>query len=136
MANRRKTLWLAGCVAAAALLGGCQGTSATYPFDRDTVWQAVVGETIVWRPTDIDPEEYRVECVRREIVAGPVAYWLEVHYWLEVRRNRFALPNATSTRVTVSMMQTGPSRLRLKDQEKAFLRRLSAKLGALTGKGP
>ncbi len=131
MTNSQKTLWiLAGCVAAAALLGGCQGTSATFPLDRDTVWQAAVGETIVWRPTDIDSKKYRVECKRTDVLAG------SIYYWLEVRSNRFALPNTTSTRVTVSMMQTEPSRLRLKHQEQAFLQRLSAKLTILTGQGP
>ena len=130
MANRRKTLWiLAGCVAAVALLGGCQGTSVTFPLDRDTVWQAAIGETIVWRPI-IDPEKYRVDCKRTDLMGG------SVHYWLEVRRNWFALPNATSTRVTVSMAQTEPRRLRLKHLEEVFLQRLSAKLGVLTGRGP
>ncbi len=113
----------------AALLGGCQGTSVSFPLDRDTVWRAAVGETVVWRPV-IDESDHRVVCVRTNMMTG-----VAIKYELTVWRDPFSIPSRPKTWVTVSMKQTQPKRQRLTQAEREFLAELVAKVRAVSGMG-
>ena len=115
---------------AGMLLGGCQGASASFPYDRQTVWEAARGETVVWGTGSlIDDENYRVECTRSDIMVGRY-----VEYWMEVKPDHLRLPGSAGSRVTVSMKQTTAGQVvRLEDKEHAFLRGLAAKLEATVG---
>ena len=119
----------AALVLGAALLGGCQGTSVSFPLDRDTVWRAAVGETVVWKPV-IDPIDHRVVCVRTDIMTGAA-----IKYELRVWRDPFSIPSRPKTWVTVSIKQTQPKHQRLTQAEREFLAGLVAKIRAITGMG-
>ncbi len=102
---------------------GC-GTSAAFPFNYDTVWNAAVGESIVWRPDLIDDQQrpYRVFSTRT-IPGG-----MELKYELEVANDLNPFARRPSTRVYVSMRQTKPERVRFKQMEKEFLGKIAERL--------
>jgi hypothetical protein len=114
-----------GCGLAAAVLGGCGGTSVNYPLDKQLVWRASVAEAMVWRPK-IYEEEYRVISERSDLAGN------SFRYELKVRRNPNPFARRPSTRVTVSMEQTAPSRRRFVGLEEEFLQSLKAMLVQLT----
>jgi hypothetical protein len=115
---------IVGCGLAAAL-GGCRGTSANYPLDKHLVWRASQGEAMVWRPK-IYQEQYRIVSERRDLAGN--AY----RYELKVRSNPNPFARRPSTRVTVIMEQTSPSRRRFVQLEEQFLQSLQAVLVQLT----
>ena len=104
---------------------GCE-TSAAFPFNYDTVWQAAVGESIVWRPDLIDDQKrpYRVLCTRSSLSGT------ELKYELEVTRDLNPFARRPSTRVCVSIRQTKPTRIRFTQMEKEFLERIADRLTA------
>ena len=112
---------IVGCWLAAAVLSGCGGTTATYPLDKQLVWRASVGEAMVWRPK-IYEEEYRIVSERSDLAGN------SFRYELKVRRNPNPFARRPSTRVTVSMEQTAPSRRRFVGLEEEFLQSLEAML--------
>ena len=116
-------------VLGAALLGGCQGTSVSFPLDREIVWRAAAGEAVVWKPT-IDESGHRVVCVRANAMTGTA-----IKYELRVWRDPFSIPSRPKTWVTVSMKQTWPKRQRLAEAEREFLISLAARLRAISGMG-
>ena len=116
---------IVGCGLAAAILGGCGGTSVNYPLDKQLVWRASVGEAMVWRPK-IYEEEYRIVSERKDLAGNA---W---RYELKVRRNPNPFARRPSTRVTVSMEQTAPSRRRYVELEEEFLQSLEATLIQMT----
>lgn len=107
---------------AAAAMGGCE-TSAAFPFDRDTVWRAAVGESIVWRPDLIDDVIYRVTATKVNLARTE-----ELKYELEVISDPNPFARRPSTRVYVSMRQTKPRRIRFTQQEKEFLEKVADRL--------
>ncbi len=114
----------------AATMAGCQGSSSSYPFDRDTVWRVAVGEAIVWRPNLIDGNKYFIESIKTDL-AGT-----EQRYRLEVVRDPNLFARRPSTRIYVRMEQTRPRRLRFSDLEKEFLMRIRARLQEGTPQRP
>ena len=110
---------------AAAVLSGCNGTSATYPLDRQIVWRAAVGEAMVWRPK-IYEDEYRILSERGDLVGN------RFRYELKVRRDPNPFGRRPRTRVTVTMEQTAPVRRRFVRLEEDFLQGLDLKLLELT----
>ena len=93
--------------------------------DKQVVWRAAVGEAMVWAPT-IDKDDYRIISEKKDLVGN--AY----HYELTVRRNPNLFARRPSTRVTVIMEQTAPSRRRFVQAEQQFLQSLQALLVQLT----
>ncbi len=103
---------------------GCE-TSAAFPFDYDTVWQASVGEAIVWRPDMIDDQQrpYRIYCTKTSLGGGTV-----LKYDLKVDRDHNLFARRPSTRVYVSIRQTKPTRIRFTQMEKDFLEKVAERL--------
>lgn len=114
-----------GCGLAAAVFSGCRGTSVNYPLDKQLVWRACVGEAMVWRPK-IDEDEHRIVSERSDLAGN------SFRYELKVRRNPNPFVRRPSTRVTVSMEQTAPTRRRFARLEEQFLQSLEATLVQLT----
>ncbi len=108
----------------ALAITGCD-TSATFPFDYDTVWNAAVGEAIVWKPDLIydDKHPYRVCCTRTDL-SGKT----EIKYDLEVTKDINPFARRPSTKVSVSMRRTKPSRVRFTQMEKDFLEKVAERL--------
>ncbi len=106
---------------AAAVTGGC-GTSAVFPFDKQTVWQAARGEAIVWHPTLIDDNRF---CVKAAIANTTGA---EVRYDLEVTKDMNPFATRPSTRVYVYMRQTRPRRVNFPQMERDFLIKVAERL--------
>ncbi|MCK4626915.1 MAG: hypothetical protein KAV00_16505 [Phycisphaerae bacterium] len=102
---------------------GC-GTSSAFPFDYNTVWNAAVGEAIVWRPDIIndDARPYYVCCTRADLFGTEVKYDLKVTNDLNIFARR------PSTRVHVSIRQTKPTRIRFTQMEKEFLAKVAERL--------
>ncbi len=102
---------------------GC-GTSAAFPFDYDIVWNAAVGEAIVWRPNIINDEArpYYICCTRSDLFGTEVKYDLKVTNDLNIFARR------PSTRVHVSIRQTKPTRIRFTQMEKEFLAKVAERL--------
>lgn len=121
----RKTLAVV-VLAIPAALTGCRGSSASFPFDRDTVWRAAVGETIVWRPNLIDPDKYIVQSTKTDLGGSEYRYELRVAPDLNIFARR------PSTRVHVRMQQALPETVRFKRLEREFLAGLKAKLAELS----
>ena len=112
---------IVGCGLAAAVLGGCGGTSVNFPLDKQLVWRASVGEAMVWRPK-VYEEEYHIVSERSDLAGN--SFRCE----LKVRRNPNPFARRPSTRVTVSMEQTAPSRRMFVGLEEEFHESLKAML--------
>jgi hypothetical protein len=110
-------------------ISGCGGTAATFPYERDTVWRAVVGEAIVWRPNLIDDQNYRIESTKADLVS-------ERRYELSVRNDPNLFARRPSTQVRVRMDQTKPTRIHFSGLERDFLLGLKAKLEAVNPPPP
>ena len=95
MSSIRKVLTVAILAIIAPVMTGC-GTSATFPFDYETVWNASVSEAIVWHPEVIDEEQrpYRIFAVRNDLMTGT-----ELKYELEVCNDLNPFARRPSTRV-------------------------------------
>ncbi len=115
----------AGLVLAA--VSGCGGSSADFPFDRQTVWRAAVGESLVWRPNLIDENNYIVESTKDDL--GGVEY----RYRLKVTRNPNLFARRPSTTVRVWMGQITPRNVSFTGLEREFLMSLSARLEGTSG---
>lgn len=115
-------------VIAGLAITGC-GTSAAFPFNYDTVWNAAVGESIVWHPDLIDDRQrpYRVFSTKTTIPAGT-----ELKYELEVANDLNPFARRPSTRVYVSMRQTKPRRVRFTQMEKEFLGKIAERLTTIS----
>ena len=102
---------------------GCD-TSAAFRFDYNTVWNAAVGEAIVWKPDIIndDARPYYVCCTRADLFGTEVKYDLKVTNDLNIFARR------PSTRVHVSIRQTKPTRIRFTQMEKEFLAKVAERL--------
>ena len=102
---------------------GCE-TSAAFPFDYNTVWNAAVGEAIVWHPDLIDDRQrpYRVSCTRTSLTGT------ELKYDLTVDRDHNPFARRPSTRVYVSIRQTKPTRIRFTQVERDFLEKVAERL--------
>lgn len=118
--------WAAGL--ALAGMGGCSST-ASFPYDRDTVWTVAVAEAAVWRPTLIDERNYRIVSEKTDL-AG-----LEWEYRLHVGPDLNLFARRPSSRVDVSIRQTKPSRRRFLEDEKRFLAKLGISLAAMVRTG-
>lgn len=114
----------------AVAMAGCGGTSSSYPFDRDTVWRAAVGEAVVWRPDLIDSNKYFIESIKTNLTGT------EQRYRLEVVRDPNLFARRPSTSIYVRMEQTQPRRIRFSDLEKEFLMRIRARLQAAVPQRP
>lgn len=108
--------------AVAAALSGCGGSNASFPFDRETVWRAAVGEAIVWRPNRIDENDYVVESTKAGL--GGVRY----EYWLKLRRDPNPFARRPSTTLHVRMGQIAPETVRFTALEQEFLLRVKARV--------
>ncbi len=115
-------------VVAGLAITGC-GTSAAFPFNYDTVWNAAVGESIVWRPDLIDDQQrpYRVSATKTDLATGT-----ELKYELEVANDLNPFARRPSTRVYVSMRQTKPRRVRFTQMEKEFLGKIAERLTTIS----
>lgn len=120
----------AGLTAAvlATALGGCTHSTAVFAYERDVVWQAAMGECVIWRP-QLDENEFVIRSTR--IGLGGV----ELEYELTVAQE----PSWTSrprTRVSVRMVQTKPQSRRFVQEEKILLGRIGASLEAIVRQMP
>ena len=113
----------------AAAMSGCHGSSATFPFERETVWRAAVGEATVWAPNRIDTEKYIIESTKTDLVS-------ERHYELSVTRDPNLFARRPSTKVHVRMRQTQPRGIEFTRLEREFLIRLRAKLEVMVPPPP
>lgn len=123
MCHARMLLTVLLLAIVAPAITGCD-TSSTFPFDYDTVWNAAVGEAIVWRPDIINDEKrpYYVCCTRSDLSGREVEYDLEVTNDLNIFARR------PSTKVHVSIRQTKPARVRFTQMEKDFLAKVAERL--------
>ena len=112
-------------VAALVVLAGC-GSTRCFPYDRQTVWQAAIGETIVWRPDSIDEQTGTVHAARVDLAGNRIDYDLKVFS----NPNLFARRPSTAVRVYVR--QTKPRRRRFPHVEGEFLNRIARRLQAMT----
>jgi hypothetical protein len=119
-----RTIQLAVACGLLSAAAGCS-SSASFRYDRETVWRAAVGEAVIWRPTLIDDQKYVVESVKSDLAGS------EQSYRLEVRRNPNPFARRPSTKVHVRMQQTRPKKVRFNRLEKEFLLALEAKLQAM-----
>jgi len=110
--------------ALAAVLAGC-GSTRSFPYDRETVWRAAVGETVVWRPDSIDEQTRTVHAARVDLAGNRIDYDLKVF----TDPNLFARRPSTAVRVYVR--QTKPRRVRFPRVEREFLDRIGRKLQAM-----
>jgi len=121
--SRASLVWTALALVAAGA-GGCGASSASFPYDREIVWRAVVAEAVAWRPTLIDDQKQIIRCERSDLAGAATEY--------EARAGRdwnlFA-PRPSAT-VTVSMKQTKPTKLRFRQLEQEFLLAVAGTLQA------
>ena len=129
-------MWARRCVSAGVLLallaaggGGCTHSTAVFAYERRVVWQAAIGECVIWRPELIDEENFRITSTR--IGLGGV----ELKYELRVDREP-SLPARPRSRVYVRMAQTKPTSRRFVQEEKIVLRRIGASLEAVARRLP
>jgi len=101
---------------------GCWGTSATFHYDRDTVWKVAVGQSIIWRPNVIDDKNYEISTTKQNPAGN------EIKYQVKVRRDPNIFATKPSTKVYVYIRQTKPHYIRLRQFERDFLARLAEEL--------
>jgi len=112
------------CGVVAALACGC-GSNASFPFERDVVWRAAVGEAIVWRPNYIDDKTYTISGGVKDVNGREVQYDIEVY----LDPNPFVYRPSTRVFVFAKLIQpTLPREQRLADMEREFLTRLGQRL--------
>ena len=125
----RRARWLAlACLLQAGLLAGCTESSASYPYDKDTVWNAAIAEAAVWGPTLIDEDDLLIRSEKTNL-AGT-----EILYELKVRTDYNPFARRPSTRVHLRMGQTQPKRMRFEPMERRFLVKLGDTLQAMTAR--
>ena len=121
--------WLAPAwLLLAGLSAGCTESTASYPYDKDAVWNAVIAEAAVWGPTLIDEDHLLIRSEKTNL-AGT-----EILYELKVRTDYNPFARRPSTRVHVSMGQTEPRRKRFEPMERRFLAKLGSTIQAMTAR--
>ncbi len=107
-------------LAAAALAGstvGCTHSTRTYPFEIDRVWQACVGETVIWRSVGgMDEDNHTITSTRFSLDAE-VKYGLKVSSLMPIFRK-------PRTKIAVRIEQIAPKKERFTAEEVRFLDRI------------
>ncbi len=114
-AGRICALALAAALAASAI--GCRASTRTYPFELGLVWQACVGETVIWRSIGGMDEDNHTITSTRYSLDGEIRHSLEVTSLMRL----FGKPR---TRIYVRIEQTQPEKKRFTGEETHFLDRI------------
>ena len=117
MACTGRVVILLAAAALAASATGCTHSTRTYSYDAQTVWQACVGESVIWRPDLINEDDYVITSRRITLGGGEVRCDLKVTPMPPM----FKRPR---TRVAIRMAQTRPVEQRFTSEEVRFLDRL------------
>lgn len=122
MAARGRTGIVVAAAALAAGLAGCTHSTRVYPYPHAMVWQAAIGESILWRPERIDEKRYVISATKSD-----PAQREEYQYEMTVRKE-LSFGRGPRTKVSVRIEQTKPKRRRFGRHENDFLDRLTATL--------
>jgi hypothetical protein len=122
-ASRASLAWII-LASLAVGMAGCGPSSASFPYNQDVVWRAVVTEAVAWRPTLIDDQEYLIRCDRSDLSGG------SSEYEVRVGRDWNLLAPKPSTSVSVSIKQTAPTTRRFRQLEQEFLLAVARLLAA------